>query len=162
MSRAIAITLDGVLRKPLDVEAQDFGASLLFASLVENFRVIVLGTEEPEKDEHFMGVNGMVKYVRIEPLRREDGPDKASRIRAQIKRLRAEGFQFEFLVVPDPDLAKDLYADGYPVLLYIHPTFSNRSFRPDYAGGMKPWDELTSEVEYQLSVKAEQRLRENA
>ena len=160
MSRAVAITLDGVLRKPLDVEAQDFGASLLFASLTQTFRVIVLGTSDPEKDEHFLAINGMGGHVRVEPLRLEDGPDDYARKRRQVDRLRAEGFAFEFVVVPDPDLARDLYQDGYPVLLYLHPTFSSRSFRPDYRGGLRAWDELAAEVDFQLSAKAEQRMRD--
>lgn len=154
--RAIAIALDGVLRKPLDVEAQDFGASMLFASLVEHFRVVVLGTDSPEKDEHFLAVNGLVRYVKIEPTRPEDGLEVADQKRAQIERLRAEGFTFEFVVVPDPGLATQLYADGIPVLLYLHPTFSARSFRPDHQGGLRPWSDLAAEVEFQLTEKAKQ------
>lgn len=154
--RTVAVALDGVLRKPLDVEAQDFGASLLFASLVDNFRVVVLGTEDPVKDEHFLSVNGLVRYVKIEPLLAADGPDEYSRKIAQVRRLAAEGFRFEFVVLPDPSLARDLYAEGYPVLLYLHPTFSNKAFRPDYSGGIRPWHELEQEVEFQLAAKAEQ------
>lgn len=158
--RAVAISLDGVLRKPLDVEAQDFGASLLFASLVENFRVIVLGGKEPDKDEHFLRVNGLVKYVKIEPIRAEDGQGVDSQRLAQIQRLRREGFKFEFVVLPDPDLATILYSIGVPVLLYLHPTFSGRAFRPDTAEGIRPWNELAAEVEFQLTAKAE-KMKDN-
>lgn len=154
MSRSVAIALEGVLRKPLDVEAQDFGASLLFASLVENFRVVVLGTDSTVKDEHFLGVNGLVKYVKIEPVKVGDPEGVAERTRTQIERLRAEGFKFEFVVVPDPELARGLYADGVPVLLYLHPTFSSRLVRPDTDPGLTPWDELATEVEFQLAAKA--------
>lgn len=161
--RTVAIALDGVLRKPLDVEAQDFGASLLYASLVDQFRVIILGTDDPVKDEHFLSVNGLLRYVRIEPIRPEDGRGVAAQQRAQIQRLRAEGFKFEFVVVPDPDLAKDLYAMGVPVLLYLHPTFSAKTFRPDYQAGLRPWGELVDEVRYQLDAKAKQnKERESA
>lgn len=154
--RAIAIALDGVLRKPLDVEAQDFGASMLFASLVEHFRVVVLGTERTDRDEHFLAVNGLTRYVKIEPIRPEDGVGVEAQRRAQIERLRAEGFTFEFVVVPDPDLATYLYAEGIPVLLYLHPTFSSRTFRPDHQQGLRPWSELRAEVEFQLTEKAKQ------
>lgn len=158
--RTVAIALDGVLRKPLDVEAQDFGASLLFASLVNNFRVVVLGTDRPDRDEHFLAVNGLVKYVKIEPVRPGDGRGVGEQKRAQVRRLRAEGFQFEFVVIPDPDLAVDLYAEGVPVLLYLHPTFSGKSFRPDHDPGIVPWERLADEVEFQLTAKAEQMKRE--
>lgn len=153
--RTVAITLDGVLRKPLDVEAQDFGASLLYASLVDNFRVVVLGTEDLARDEHFMAVNGMGRYVKIEPIRPEDGQGIGAQKRAQIQRLRNEGFKFEFVVVPDPDLATYLYARGVPVLLYLHPTFSGRSFRPDHEEGIRPWNDLAAEVEFQINAKAQ-------
>lgn len=159
--RAIAIALDGVLRKPLDVEAQDFGASLLFASLVQHFRVVVLGTDDPARDEHFLSINGLVKYIKIEPIRPEDGKEVGRQKWQQVQRLRAEGFQFEFIVVPDPDLARELYVEGLPVLLYLHPTFSSRSFRPDHVEGIRPWNELAEEVEFQLTAKAEQREREH-
>lgn len=161
MSRAVAIALDGVLRKPLDVEAQDFGASLLFASLVDNFRVVVLGSGDAARDEHFLSVNGMVRYVKIEPLLPSDGDGVAQQKRRQIARLRQEGFHFEFVVVPDPHLALDLYEEGVPVLLYLHPQFSNRSFRPDHEPGLTPWNELAAEVEFQLNAKAEMHRKDH-
>lgn len=153
--RAVAIALDGVLRKPLDVEAQDFGASLLYAGLTEMFRVVVLGTEDREKDEHFLGVNGLRRYVKIEGLRPEDGEGVVAQKRAQINRLRAEGFVFEFVIVPDPELATELFEDGVPVLLYMHPTYGAKQYRPDVA--IRPWDELVAEVEFQRQVLADQQ-----
>jgi hypothetical protein len=145
--RAAAICLDGVLRKPLDVEAQDFGASYLYGALTSEFRVIVLGTEDSARDEHFLLINGMDRHAELEPEDPADGPERSQRILGQLRRLRARGFQFEFVVVPDPQSAVDMYRRGYPVLLYLHPQYSDNRFRPDYAGGIKPWDELVSEVE---------------
>lgn len=156
--RAVAIALEGVLRKPLDVEAQDFGAGLLYASLVDNFRVVVLGTEDMQRDEHFLAVNGLGRYVKIEPLREEDGPTPMDQERQRLRRLRQEGFRFEFVVVPDPELAYHLYVDGVPVLMYLHPTFSAKSFRPDYDGGIRPWNELAEEVEFQRDARAKQMM----
>lgn len=155
--RVVAIALEGVLRKPLDVEAQDFGASLLYAGLLEGFRVIVLGTDDPERDEHFMAVNGLGRYIRIEPILPIDGDGIVEQKRSQIARLRREGFNFEFVVVPDPGLARELYEDGVPVLLYLHPQFSSRMFRPDHEPGLTPWNELAAEVEFQRVKKAEMR-----
>ncbi len=152
--RAVAIALDGVLRKPLDVEAQDFGASLLFASLVDHFRVIILGTGDEARDEHFLAVNGMRKYVKIEGVHAGDGESTQERQRAQVTRLRAEGNTFEFVVIPDPGLAAQLYADGVPVLLYVHPQFSGKVVRPDHVMGIRPWSELAAEVEFQRTEKA--------
>lgn len=154
--RAVAIALDGVLRKPLDVEAHDFGATMLFRSLAAQFRVVVLGTDNAERDEQFLTINGLNDYVRIEPMKPEDGTSVAAQKRGQLRRLRAEGYRFEFVVVPDPEQAKDLYAIGVPVLLYLHPTFSSESFRPDYEGGLRPWNDLVDEVRFQVTARAEQ------
>jgi hypothetical protein len=65
-------------------------------------------------------------------------------------------------VLPDPDLARDLYVEGVPVLLYLHPQFSSRSFRPDHEPGLTPWNELAEEVEFQIKAKAEMRNKEHA
>lgn len=140
------------------MEAQDFGASLLYRGLAEGFRVVILGTKDQAKDEHFLAINGLYGYAHIEGVRPEDGKGINDQILAQIKRLRAQGFNFEFVVLPDPDLAKDVYRMGVPVLLYLHPHYSAESFRPDYQGGIRPWGELTDEVYRQHSARVEQIL----
>lgn len=155
--RTVAITLDGVLRKPLDIEAQDVGGSLLYASLVDNFRLVVLGGYDYQADEQFLTMNGLVRHVKLIPLREEDGRDDETRKVRQVQRLKGDGFTFEFVVVADPVVAKRLYAQGFPVLTYLHPAYSAPSFRPDHAGGITAWSELAAEVDYQLKSKAEQR-----
>lgn len=160
--RAIAIALDGVLRKPLDVEAQDFGAAMLFKAMVQHFRIVVLGGLRPEQEEHFLAINGLLGYVKIEPQRLEDGAEEPERIRAQIKRLKAEGYHFEFVVIPDPDLATDLLRAGQPILLYSHPTYTVESWRPDYQGGIRAWGDLVEEVAYQEQARVEQMRKSTA
>lgn len=163
--RTVAVVLDGVLRKPLDREALDQGARLLFHSLSEHYRIVVLGGEESakERDRVWLASNQLVRYVHFDTIIPEDGdvvvqpdgsPMSTSRFN-QIMRLRTEGWHFDFLVVPDPELAKDVYAAGMPVLLYLHPTYTSPSFRPDYEGGIRSWDDLVREVEFQVKVKAE-------
>lgn len=149
--RTVAIALEDVLRKPLDVEAQDFAASLLFASLVDTFRVVVLGTADPEKDKHFLGVNGMTRYAKIEPLRAEDGPTLLDQRVGQLRRLRYTGFNFAFVVIPDPALAEVLYRENVPVLLYLHPEYSPSGYRP----ATRPWSDLVAEVEFRRTARAE-------
>lgn len=150
-----------MLRKELDAEAQDRGGALLYASLIDTFRVVVLGTEDRVKDEHFLTVNGFLRYTLLDPLRPEDGITEHERKFAQANRLRRDGFNFEFVVTPDPDVATFLFRTGIPSLLYLHPTFSAESFRPDYQGGIRPWSALVDEVEYQRTVRAEQAKKES-
>lgn len=157
---SVAITLDGVLRKPLDEHAQDVGGTLLYSALVDHFRVIVLGGYEEEKDKQFLTMNGYVAHAEYVPLRREDGKDEVARRHAQVARLRTRGERVEFVIVADPQLAVRLYASGFTVLPYLHPVFTAESFRPDHVGGIRAWSELVDEVDYQLRVKAERRLKE--
>lgn len=154
--RTAAIALEGVLRKPLDVEAQDFAATSLFNSLSQGFRLVVLGTSNPTADEHFLRVNGLRHHVLIEPVRAVDGKGVAHQIRRQVARLRRQGFLFDFVVVPDPEAAKGLYIDGVPVLLYLHPKYSAKDQRPDFEPGLTPWNDIVAEVEFQREARAEQ------
>jgi hypothetical protein len=133
---------------------------MLFASLVENFRVVVLGTEDPARDNHFLMINGLVKHVKVEPVEPGDQGRIEPPLVRQVQRLRREGFHFEFVVVPDPDVARELYEIGVPVLLYLHPTFTGRAFRPDTVEGLTPWNELAAEVEFQITAKAERQVSE--
>lgn len=148
--RPVAIALDGVLRKPLDKEAQDMGGILLYRALISQFRVVVLGTVDVERDAQFAMINGLNDYVKIEPLIPGDHGD----IRNQIKRLRAEGFIFEFVVVPDPWISLDLMEEGFPVLTYTHPRFSPREQK-----GLTPWSSLASRVDSDLMARAESALK---
>lgn len=151
--RAVAIVLDGVLRKPLDVEAQDFGANLLYGALSDQFRLVVLGSDDTRRDDHFLLVNGMARHIRVEP-------DHPKGILGQLRNLRQEGFVFEFVVLADPQDAMILVQNGYSTLLYTHPTFSSPAFRPDYTGGIRSWYELETEVDLQRDALVDKRKQE--
>lgn len=152
--RTVAVVLDGVLRKPLDKEARDTSGIELFLALTEHFRVVVLGGENQDADVHWLMVNGLTRYVHYEPIRPWDMGGITTQRLDQIGRLRAAGWQFDFVMVPDPVVAKDLYAMGVIALLYIHPVFTSHTFRPDFEGGIKSWEDMSAEVEWQLTAKA--------
>ncbi len=144
--RSVAIPIEGVLRKPLDVESQDMGGVLLYRALTQQFRVVVLGTSDYERDKQWMLINGLGGYTKIEPILptdREGIPD-------QIKRLRAEGSVFEFVVVPDPRTSMVLMDHGFAVLTYTHPRFS-----PPEQKRLTPWAELAARVDMDLRARAE-------
>lgn len=148
MPRTIAIALDGVLQKPLDVEAQDVGGSLLYASLVSLFRVVVLGTENPDKDEHFLRINGMRLHAEVTHPNPEGVSDP---IWDQVSRLRRDGYHFEFVVLDDPLIARRLIQSGQPVLLYAHPQYTPEIFAPQT---QRAWGDLVDEIEYRRDKRA--------
>lgn len=152
--RDVVVALDGVLRKPLDGEFLDMGGRLLYASLAHEFKVIVLGSADVKRDEQFLLLNGFDKHVSVEPELSTDGPSDLERRRAQVVRLRSRGLRPEFAVVADPGHAVELYRMGIPSLLYLHPVFTSETFRPDYAGGIRSWAEIQSEVDYSRSARA--------
>lgn len=154
--KAVAITLEGVLRKSKDTEAQDFGAALLYMTLASHFRVIVLGTDNQDKDEHWLLTNGMIRHSHLEPESVWEASTVMERKKAQVTNLRAMGYSFEFIIVPDPELAVEIYKMGIPTLLYLHPLYSAAPFRPDYSGGTKSWDKVVAEIDYARDVKAEE------
>jgi hypothetical protein len=154
--KAVAISLDGVLRKPLDSFAQDYGGKMLYVALSTQFRTVVLGSDDPVADENFLLTNGYFGHVKVEPERMSDSARLTERRRMQLNRLRKEGFQFEFVVVPDPEMAQMIYRTGIPVLLYLHPLYSAEAFRPDYTGEVRPWALLDAEVDYQRSTRAQE------
>lgn len=158
--RSVAFTLDGVLRKDPSAENRDNGAYLLYLAMAEHFRVVILGSQDKEADEFFLAVNNIVKYAAVESENILDHPYTSGRRQQQLTRLRSEGYQFEFVVVPDPWMAKWLFTAGYPVLLYLSPEYSATAFRPDTKSGARPWGELIQQVDYTRSMKA--RMAEEA
>lgn len=154
--RAVAIALDGVLRKPADVHALDMSGKLLYASLREHARIVILGSYSLAADRQFLDINGFTDYASIDRLSRKDGQTERERKVEQIHRLRRDGFNFEFVVTPDPVFVRDLYAMDVTGLLYLHPEYTAGAHRPD-VGGLKAWKDLEADVDYRRQAAADER-----
>lgn len=153
MTKAIAISFDGVLKRERDEGRFDSTIVTLYKALVENFRVIVLGTEDTAKDEHYLKENGFFKYALIEPEVMTDSPLPLERRKQQLARLRAQGWDLELVIVPDPWMAKWLYAAGWPVLMYLQPDYFSSAFDPSSPRAERSWGELIQKVDYTRAVK---------
>lgn len=162
MSGQIAFVLDGVLRRIADGQALDPNGRMLFEGLKDLGRVTFLAdgfSRDRKFIEHFLRYHRISEYVDIDISVLSDGPDTVSRRLTQISRLRRTG-PISFAVEPDPKVAAALMADGVPTLLYLHPQFTVPSWRPDFGGRLRRWDDLAAETERQESLRADEDLRE--
>lgn len=158
----IGFVLDGVLRRITDSQALDPNGRTLFEGLKGFGRITFLAdgfSRDRQVIEHFLKINRITDYVDIDITVLSDGPDRVSRRLTQINRLRRTG-PISFVVEPDPKIAAALVADGVMTLLYLHPQFTVPSWRPDYIGGVRRWDDLVAETERQETLRADEDLRE--
>lgn len=158
----IGFALDGVLRRISDSQAMDPNGRLLFEGLKNLGRITFLAdgfSKDRTFIEHFLRMNRVTDYVDIDISVLSDGPDTVSRRMAQINRLRRTG-PVTFMVEPDPKIAAATLADGIPTLLYLHPQFTVPSWRPDFTGRLRRWDDLVAETDRQETLRADEDLRE--
>lgn len=153
MSSTYVITLDGVLRHSR-TEAINLQGMNLYRALATTGRLAILCGPDEERADWFLRTNGLRQHAYLIPESLDASPTIAGRRMAQITRLRAQQCHIEFVVEPDPDVAAELLRAGIPTLVYLHPQYSQPSFRPDYKGVAKPWENLVTEVDYQIGMRA--------
>lgn len=158
----IGFVLDGVLRRITDHQSLDSNGRLLFEGMKNLGRITFLAdgfSRERKYIEHFLKFHRITEYINIDISLPSDGADTVARRLTQINRLRRTG-PVDFVVEPDPRIAAALLADGIPTLLYLHPQYTVPSWRPDYTGNLRRWDDLVAETERQESLRADEDLKE--
>lgn len=151
-----AITLHGVLQQHNG--APNRQGIDLYQALAGIGRVVVLGGPEQAKDEYFLASNGLGLHVSYVPEDWSHSNDQGAIRIKQVNDIRAAGTPIDLVVEPDPQIAARIFDVSVPVLLYLHPRFSEPSFRPDFKSVAKPWDEMVKVVDYQIQMKAKQVL----
>lgn len=152
-SSTYVIVLDDVLRKPSTNGVIRQG-SALYESLSNTGRLAILCGEDEDKADWFLRTNGFVRHAYLLAEDPTSAPTPEGRRMAQIGDLRSRSAQIEFVVEPNPAIAAEIFKNGIPVLAYLHPQYSQPAFRPDYKSTAKPWDDLVSQVDYQIEMKA--------
>lgn len=147
------LVLDGVLRKPSTNGVIEQGQNLYWA-LAETGRLALLCGPDVEKADWFLRVNGFARHVHLIPEDPTAAPTAEGRRLQQIRQLRSKQVHIQFVVEPDPRIALSLYNESIPVMAYLHPVFSQPTFRPDYKSTATPWDDLIRDVEFSIESKA--------
>lgn len=154
-----AMVLDDVLRKTKD-ESVNLQGMHLYNALASVGRLAILCGPDEEKASWFLASNGFTQHAALIPEKPASAPTKEGRRLYQVTELRAQQARLEFVVEPDPDIATALFREGIPVLVYLHPQYTQPAFRPDYRSVAKPWDNLIDEVDYQIKMRAEEAAKE--
>lgn len=147
------LVVDGVLRKPATNAVIESGRALYW-SLVETGRLALLCGEDRDKVDWFLRTNAFNKHVHLIPEDPTSSPTPSGRRLQQIRELRRAQSNITFVVEPNPAIALDLYKESVPVMVYLHPVYTQPAFRPGYKSVAKPWEDLISEVEFQIEQKA--------
>jgi hypothetical protein len=152
MASTFVITLDGVLRNP-HTQAVNLQGIRLYRALASTGRLAVLCGPDEARDKHFLAQNGLTEHAYLVPESLDAAPTNSGRRMAQITYLRRMQCHIECVVEPDPDVAAELLSNGVAVLVYLHPVYTQPSFRPDYKNEATPWNNLVQEVDYQLAMR---------
>ena len=154
MANIAAITVTGVLRKPITQQGILQG-QLLYFCLIEGMSVILLSDEKDTKElEHWLMVEGMNRHNKIVPTDSiTDRLPPAERRLRQLNSLRGQG-AISFVIDADPETCANLVNNGYNTLTFTHANYSLPSWRPDYESGPTPWDSLVATVNYSNTMRA--------
>ena len=143
------ITIEGILKADNQDGIIGEGTRLYYA-LSEHYRIILTSEEgDPRKLEHWLKSNGFNEHSQV--LIGEAVPI--------LNKLRSGGTALSLFLSPNPDTIRRAMQAGIASILFLHPRYSHPSFRPDWDGLPRPWDELVDEVEKQNIMKAEDKRR---
>lgn len=143
---SVIFFVDGVLRNQLNKQPIIEG-TILYKSIKEKNSVIIVGSDQREKTEHWLRSHKLDFDDILENSSITHGKDEF----AQCQHLRSKG-KIEFVVTSNIELSKQLLESGYNTLLFLHPLYLRPEFRPDAPEGIKPWAEIEKEYDRQQGL----------
>ena len=153
---AVAITVEGVLRKSMGGAKIPVGVELYYALATRAKIVLLTGEMQAEAGlEHWLLIEGMTEHVRImwsDVVMRNLTPS-AERI-TQVNTARQMGYDIQMVVEPNPAVSAGLLVCGYTVSTFTHAEYTVPAWRPDAKLRVKSWDELEAEVDRQTYLRA--------
>lgn len=159
---AAVITVEGVLQKVVTYAPIPSGICL-YHGLSSVYNVLLVTDSDDEKYmEHWLDLENLNKHGTIiynDSILATQTPEE--RRLSQVNILRSRGFAIDMVVEPDPRVAARLLGSGLTVLNYIHSSYALPQWRPDYERKIKPWEEISKEMDLLTLLKAQDaRLRE--
>jgi hypothetical protein len=147
--------IEGVLMRPVAQSPISEGL-LIYRGLASVAAVILISGETEQRV-----IDGWLLTQNLTQHGQVIYPDKQMRHYSvaenrvlQVNRLRAIGYALELVIVPEPDVAARLIEEGYNCLQFTHAAYAVPSWRPDYAGAVRPWDELSRQVADQARLRS--------
>lgn len=146
------IALEGVLR------SHNGGAPIvegitLYHALCEHNTVVLATSDDRAAAEHWLMVEKLRRHVLVvdSSVAIRDNDIRAG----QLRHVAGIGRRIEMLVDPSPSRCAQAMANGITTLLFSQPRYQRPEWRPDADKGMRPWGEITAELEKQAEVEAE-------
>jgi hypothetical protein len=140
------ITIPGVLMQIVSSAPIQTGLQL-YHGLATTFNLLLVTDETKEKTDHWLRLENLTKHgtVLYGDKKRLD----------QVNLLRSRGFAIDLVVEPDPAIAAELLRNGYSVCNYLHFSYAFPSWRPDYEGERKGWEEIERQVTQDRIMRSE-------
>lgn len=141
------MVVEGILRMPEGEGHLDTGWSL-YQALAKNSRLYLLShTWTAEQCRLWLAkrqLTGHLDYLH------QPAPGPAGRLET-LQRIRS--WRIGLVLEPDPTCAAAELDAGWNTCLLTHAAYSQPQWRPDYAGEVRPWDDLTAAVERQNELR---------
>jgi hypothetical protein len=157
---AVAIAIDGVLRREIGYEPVPEGIAL-YRNLVLGWNVVLLGDRDnPEyaaEVEHFLQVEQLREHSRVSYGDTSSVYLPGRRAR-QVQRLRNSGLSLVFVVEADPHNSARIFDLGVNVLHFMHAQYARPDWRPDFEHSVEAWDQLvTKEIGLKMAKASDKR-----
>lgn len=140
----IMIALDGVLRSE---NGQPIPEGIVLYRAFNEHRVLLATDDTREKAEYWLKVEGLHTHTLLVT---SDVAGRDANVRAgQLRYVAGLGSRIQLLIDPSPTHCADAMRAGITSLLFAAPKYQRPEWRPDAAHGMRPWGEITNELEEQ-------------
>lgn len=146
MKSAVAITVEGIIMKP--VSSAPMTAGLLLYHGLSSVATVILLTDYVSDGvlDNWLLLNGLTSHAQVVY-------QGQSRV-VQVNKLRQQGYALELIFEPDPTVVAALVREGYSCSHFIHAQYAVPSWRPDYEGSRRPWNEIAEQVAHQAYLRA--------
>jgi hypothetical protein len=145
VAKFIVMPVEGILRDPIGGHIIPDGF-YLYRTLSSMYEII-LTTQEHNRSRtmDWLAMEGIFKYAQIvfPDYRVLITDNEATNLR---RHLWLQGYNINFWVCNDAELAKDLLTIGEAVMLIIRPQYAMPEWHPDTVKGGPKWDDLVKKT----------------
>lgn len=148
MTPAIAMAIEGVLRRPVGGRSIEQGARL-YRTLSKEYNVILISDdEELTPIEDWLELEAIYGYGKLVGRVPSHAGKEAHVVRLhQLIRLTSQGYPVDLVIDPDPRITAFLVFQGYHTMTFTHSSHAMPEWRPDFEGKSPvPWDDLVREA----------------
>lgn len=125
----------------------------LYHGLLSTFNVLLVTDDTKEKTDYWLRIENLNKHGAV--LYGEK--TEASRIRRikQVNTLRSRGYAVDLVIEPDPSIAAELLRNGYNICSFLHSSYAYPTWRPDFEGEERGWEEIEKRVTVDKIMRSE-------